>query len=98
MGNKDFIDRKVEGVETLFNLAVKDVKSLIIVLSILCNIYLGHKVIKTNEDMRKEIVNEIRRQVPAEVKRETNEQLLGITSKVDTVLNTSREAIKYLGK
>lgn len=93
MENKDFIDRKVVGIEKLFELVMRDVKSLVIVLSLGVNLYLGHKVIKTNEEMRKAVIDEVRRQVPSAVRTETNEQMMGINSKIDTVLVKSREAI-----
>lgn len=91
MENKDFIDRKIGGIEKLFSLALKDSKTFILVISVCANIYLGHKIIKTNEEMREAIVEEVRRQVPHEVRKETTEQLIGVAEKVDTVLNQSRE-------
>lgn len=91
MNRGDFIDRKIGGIEKLFSLALKDAKTFILVLSVCANIYLGHKVIKTNEEMRNAIVEEVRRQVPREVRKEAAEQLVGVAKKVDTVLNQSRE-------
>lgn len=98
MGKGDFIDKIVGGIEKLFLLAHKDIKSFILVLSIGANVYLGHKVIKTNEEMRDAIVEEVRKQVPREVRKETAEQLIGVAKKVDTVLNQSREFYNTLKK
>lgn len=95
MTKRDFIDRKIEigvgGIEKLFFLALKDAKTFILVLSVAVNVYLGHKVIKTNEEMRQAVIEEVRRQVPQEVQRETTEQLKDVSEKVDTVFNQSRE-------
>lgn len=102
--NRDFIDRKIEGgvggVERLFHLALKSPLTLLLVLSILANIYLGNKLIKTNEEMRIQIIEEVRRQVPVEVQKETSEQLNSVSEKVDTIYNQSKEfyrTIKEIG-
>lgn len=104
METKDFLDRKIEGsvggVERLFHLMIRDPISLIAVISILLNIYLGNKLIKTNEEMRNAVIEEVRRQVPMEVQRETTEQLNSVSEKVDTIYNQSREfykTVKELG-
>src|SRR5690625_6916124 len=96
----DLIDRKIESLidvkERVFKLALQDTRTLIIVLSISSNIYLIDKVISTNEKMRDEVIKEVRRQVVPQVKRETSEQLGGISLKVDTILNNAREVTEKL--
>lgn len=98
--NKDFIDRKIEGsvggVERLFHLMIKSPTSLIAVISIIGNLYLGNKLIQTNEEMRNAVIEEVRRQVPVEVQRETSEQLNSVSEKVDTIYNQSREFYKTI--
>lgn len=100
MEKRDFIDRKIEvgvgGIERLFSLALKDMKTFILVISVCANIYLGHKVIRTNEEMRQAVIEEVRRQVPQEVRKETTEQLQGVNTKVDTVLSISNDIVKEL--
>lgn len=91
----DFIDRKIDravgGVESFFKLALQDTKIFILVLSITANIYLVWKLIDTNEKMRDAIIEEVRRQVPREVRKETAEQLEPVKSKVDTLYKESKD-------
>lgn len=98
--NKDFIDRKMEGwvgvVERLSRIMINHPSSLIAVISILGNLYLGNKLIQTNEEMRNAVIEEVRRQVPVEVQRETSEQLNSVSEKVDTIYNQSREFYKTI--
>jgi len=100
MAKGDFLDRKIESfidvIERVFKLALQDTRTLIIVLSISANIYLIDKVISTNEKMRDEVIKEVRRQVVPQVKRETSEQLGGISLKVDTILNNAKEVTEKL--
>lgn len=94
----DFVDRKISGVveaiRIFFKLAVEDMRTFILVLSIIANIYLTHKLIDNNEKMSKVIIEEVRKQVPMEVKREALEQLQPVKDKVDTLYIESREFFK----
>lgn len=93
--NIDFIDRKIDravgGVESFFKLALQDTKTFVLVLSICANMYLVWKLIDTNEKMRDAVIEEVRRQVPKEVKKETTHQLEPVKNKVDTLYKESKD-------
>lgn len=93
--NVDFIDRKIDravgGVESFFKLATEDSRIFILVLSICANIYLTYKLIDTNEKMRDAVIEEVRRQVPAEVRKEASSQLKPVKDKVDTLYLESKD-------
>lgn len=89
---KDWLDRKIEGVtnalQVFFGMVQKNARDFILTISIVANVYLGHKIIDNVERMNERIVEEVRKRVPEEVKKETKSQLGGIA---DTLKNTAQE-------
>lgn len=95
--NKDWLDRKLDrGMEFIsmaFGMVQKNSRDFILTLSLIANVYLGHKIIDNQEVMNNKIVEEVRKQVPTEVKKEAKTQLQGVA---DTVKNISQDVRGYL--
>lgn len=87
LDNKDFIDRKIEGVRTIFGLAERDFMALILTLSLLLNIVQYYDVRRTERVLNDEIKEEIRRQAVPAIRNETSRQLEPIKSRIDTTVN-----------
>ena len=84
--NKDFLDRKFDGVKTIFGLAERDFMALMLTLSLLLNIVQYYDVRRTERVLNDEIKEEIRRQAVPAIKNETSRQLEPIKTKVDTTM------------
>ena len=82
----DFLDRKIQGVKTIFGLAERDFMALMLTLSLLLNLVQYYDVRRTERVLNDEIKEEIRRQAVPAIKNETSRQLEPIKSKVDTTM------------
>ena len=80
------MDKRLNVLDKLYNWFIADPIRFIAFISIMCNIWLTNKLIKTNEELSKIIISEVRKQVPTQVTKEVNEQLQPTKSKVDTLV------------
>ena len=83
---KDFLDRKFDGVKTIFGLAERDFMALMLTLSLLLNLVQYYDVRRTERVLNDEIKEEIRRQAVPAIRNETSKQLEPIKTKVDTTM------------
>ena len=86
--DKDFIDRRVGNVSTIFGLAREDAITLILVISLLCNVWLGREVIIANKDWSKIVVEEVRKQAPRIIEEKVEEKLMPMRDAVDSSTNS----------
>lgn len=94
---QDWLDRKIQGFLNIVKAMGQDSKTVILTGSIILNFYLVNKLITTTEDLNKAIATEIRKQVPAEVRKETTEQLAPAKSKIDSTVTIIRESLQPNG-
>lgn len=98
MEEKDFINRRVEDVKTLFSLGVQDLKMLIIIICIGVILWLGHMVIDQNTKLNARIVEEVKEQVklqsPQIIEREVEYRFQPIERAVDTTTNRINDFLK----
>jgi len=100
--NKDWLDRKLDrGMELIkmaFGMVQKNSRDFILTLSIIANVYLGHKIIDNQEVMNNKIVEEVRKQVPSEVEKKTKQKLDGIVDTIKSTTQDVRDLVEYQRK
>ena len=92
---KDYIDRKIDGLRTIFGLAERDFMALMLTLSLLLNLAQYYDVRRTERELNEEIKEEIRRQAVPAIRRETSDQLRPIKTELDTVISRAKEKLNY---
>ena len=92
---KDYIDRKIDGLRTIFGLAERDFMALMLTLSLLLNLVQYYDVRRTERELNDEIKEEIRRQAIPAIRRETSDQLRPIKTELDTVISRAKEKLNY---
>jgi len=92
---KDYLDRKIDGIRTIFGLAERDFMALMLTLSLLLNLVQYYDVRRTERVLNDEIKEEIRRQAVPAIRRETSDQLKPIKTELDTVISRAKEKLNY---
>jgi len=92
---KDYLDRKIDGLRTIFGLAERDFMALMLTLSLLLNLAQYYDVRRTERELNDEIKEEIRRQAVPAIRRETSDQLKPIKTELDTVISRAKEKLNY---
>lgn len=92
---KDYLDRKIDGLRTIFGLAERDFMALMLTLSLLLNLAQYYDVRRTERELNDEIKEEIRRQAVPAIRRETSDQLRPIKTELDTVISKAKEKLNY---
>lgn len=92
---KDYLDRKIDGLRTIFGLAERDFMALMLTLSLLLNLAQYYDVRRTERELNDEIKEEIRRQAVPAIRRETSDQLRPIKTELDTVISRAKEKLNY---
>ena len=92
---KDYLDRKIDGLRTIFGLAERDFMALMLTLSLLLNLVQYYDVRRTERELNDEIKEEIRRQAIPAIRRETSDQLRPIKTELDTVISRAKEKLNY---
>ena len=92
---KDYLDRKIDGIRTIFGLAERDFMALMLTLSLLLNLAQYYDVRRTERELNDEIKEEIRRQAVPAIRRETSDQLKPIKTELDTVISRAKEKLNY---
>lgn len=92
---KDYLDRKIDGLRTIFGLAERDFMALMLTLSLLLNLAQYYDVRRTERELNEEIKEEIRRQAVPAIRRETSDQLRPIKTELDTVISRAKEKLNY---
>lgn len=91
--DKDFLSRRVDDLLRLIGAMKADAKSTILTVSLVANFWLGYKFINQNEILNGKITEEVRKQVPAAVKQETDDRLGGV---VDTIKITTQDVREFI--
>ena len=92
---KDYLDRKIDGIRTIFGLAERDFMALMLTLSLLLNLAQYYDVRRTERELNDEIKEEIRRQAVPAIRKETSDQLKPIKTELDTVISRAKEKLNY---
>ena len=92
---KDYLDRKIEGIRTIFGLAERDFMALMLTLSLVFNIIQYFDTRSTEKELHSQIVEEVRRQAVPAIRKETSDQLKPIKTELDTVISKAKERLNY---
>ena len=85
----DFITRRVNDFLKITNAVGKDAKNVIITFCLVIIGYLGNKVL----DLSGQITEEVRKQLPSEVRKVTTEELREPKSKIDSTITIIKESL-----